>query len=532
MSEKYYGLPAVKSYNFAQRRLLVIFDSERICTMKKTFSFILISSLLFAILATTGCISESSTKNINRYKPTWKSLSRHKIPEWFRDAKFGIYTHWGPVTVGSEDGPGGGQWYGCNMYKPNSPTFEYHRKRFGDQHEFGYKDIVPLFKAENFDAEVWAELFSASGAKFAGPVVIHHDNFAMWDSAYTEWDSMDKGPKRDITAELEKAIRKRGMKFIATFHHGFTWRYFEPSYKYDGADPKYAGLYCQAHEPNEPPTQEFMDQWLGKVNEVVKKYQPDLTWFDFGLGNEKHKCITPEYQQRMFADYYNWATSNNRQVGVAHKHRHIHAHTGILDFERGREDSLVPYPWLTDTSVGQWFHQKSAPYKSVDQLVDVLVDIVSKNGCMLLNVGPAANGIIPPQGKEILLGIGDWLKVNGEAIYNTRPWLTFGEGPTLNTGGGFSERKDKPYTFEDIRFTCSKDGKTIYAVVLDWPERNLVVKSLGTKNEYHFGSIAKVQLLGHNRPLKWTQDEDELNVQFPRTKPCEHAFALKITTVE
>ena len=354
----------------------------------------------------------------------------------------------------------------------------------------------------------------------------------MWDSAYTEWDSMDKGPKHDITAELEKAIRKRGMKFIATFHHGFTWRYFEPSYKYDGADPKYAGLYCQAHEPDAPPTQEFMDQWLGKVNEVVKKYQPDLTWFDFGLGNEKQKCITPEYQQRMFADYYNWAASNNLQVGVAHKHRHIHAHTGILDFERGREDSLVPYPWLTDTSVGQWFHQKSAPYKSVDQLVDVLVDIVSKNGCMLLNVGPASNGIIPPQGKEILLGIGDWLKVNGEAIYNTRPWLTFGEGPTLNTGGGFSERKDKPYTFEDIRFTSSKDGKTIYAVVLEWPERNLVVKSLGTKNEYHFGSIAKVELLGHNRPLKWTQDENELNVQFPRTKPCEHAFALKITTVE
>ncbi|GAG40401.1 unnamed protein product, partial [marine sediment metagenome] len=253
----------------------------------------------------------------DRFKPTWESLAKHETPEWFRDAKFGIYTHWGPVTVGAEDGPGGVQWYGCNMYKPNSPTFEYHRKRFGDQHQVGYKDIVPLFKAEKFDAEQWARLFAASGAKFAGPVAIHHDNFAMWDSALTEWDSMDKGPKRDITGELEKAIRKRGMKFIATFHHGFSWRYFEPSYKYDGADPKYAGLYCQAHEPDAPPTQEFMEQWLDKVNEVVGKYEPDLIWFDFGLGNEQRNCIRPEYQRRMFADYYNWAVRNNRQVGVA-----------------------------------------------------------------------------------------------------------------------------------------------------------------------------------------------------------------------
>ena len=498
------------------------------------------SSLSFAILATSGFTSESAPTVCfaneavggDRFKPTWESLAKHETPEWFRDAKFGIYTHWGPVTVGAEDGPGGVQWYGRNMYIPNSPTFKYHRKRFGDQHQFGYKDIVPLFKAEKFDADGWAELFAASGAKFAGPVVIHHDNFAMWDSALTEWDSMDKGPKRDITGELEKAIRKHGMKFIATFHHGFSWRYFEPSYKYDGANPKYAGLYCQAHEPDAPPTQEFMEQWLGKVNEVVNKYQPDLIWFDFGLGSEKRKCITPEYQQRMFADYYNWAVRNNRQVGVAHKHRHIHTHTGILDFERGREDKLVPYPWLTDTSVGPWFCQKSTPFKSVNQIVDVLVDIVSKNGCMLLNVGPAADGTIPPQGREILLGIGSWLKVNGEAIYKTRPWQAFGEGPTLNTGGGFSERKDKPYTSEDIRFTRSKNGKTIYTVVLGWPDRKLVVKSLGTKSEYHFGSIAKVELLGHNRPLKWKQNEDGLIVQFPRNKPCKHAFVLKITTVE
>ncbi|NQT02611.1 MAG: alpha-L-fucosidase [Planctomycetes bacterium] len=495
--------------------------------MKKTISVIVVCILTVAVVSMAGCMSESAAKSIS-YEPTWESLTQHQIPEWFRDAKFGIYTHWGPVTVGSEDGPGGGQWYGRNMYMPNSPTFKYHISRFGQQNQVGYKDIVPLFKAEKFDSEQWAKLFAASGAKFAGPVAIHHDNFAMWDSAYTEWDSMDKGPKRDITAELEKAIRKRDMKFIATFHHAFTWRYFEPSYKFDGADPKYAGLYCRAHESDAPPTKEFMDKWLGMVNEVVEKYKPDLTWFDFGLGSEQHNCITPEYQQQMFADYYNWAVRNKRQVGAAHKHRHIHEHTGILDFERGREDNLVPYPWLTDTSVGQWFHQKSAAYKSVDQIVDVLVDIVSKNGCMLLNVGPAADGAIPPQAQEILLGIGDWLEVNGQAIYKTRPWQVFGEGPTRNTGGGFSENKDKLYTPEDIRFTRSKDGKTIYAIVLGWPGAGETVTIRSLADKAGAVKITDVKLLGHKGRLNWKRDLEGLKIDMPSKKPCEHAFALKI----
>ncbi len=304
--------------------------------------------------------------------------------------------------MGAEDGPSGVQWYGRNMYMPDSPTFEYHRKKFGDQSRVGYKDIVRLFKAEKFDADAWAELFAAAGAKFAGPVVVHHDNYAMWDSEFTKWDSMDQSPKRDFTAELEQAIRKHGMKYITTFHHAFAWQYYEPAYKFDAADGKHAGLYCEPHEAGTPPSKAYLDKWLGMVNEVVEKYEPDLTWFDFGL----RRVITPEYQQRMFADYYNWAANKGIDVGVAHKHRNIHEHTGILDFERGREDRLTPYPWLTDTSIGPWFHQKSTPYKSVNDIIDVLVDIVSKNGCMLLNVGPTANGTIPQDAQKLLRGIG------------------------------------------------------------------------------------------------------------------------------
>jgi len=486
------------------------------------------SALMFLVCVVMLSLSCSVFQSQNTYKPDWESLKEHKIPEWFRDAKFGIYTHWGPVTVGAEDGPGGVQWYGQNMYVEKSPTFAYHRERFGDQNDVGYKDIIGLFKAENFDADEWAELFAAAGAKFAGPVAIHHDNFAMWDSAYTEWDSADKGPKRDITGELEKAITRRGMKFIATFHHAFAWRYFEPSYKFDGADPKYAGLYCNFHEPGAQPTRRFMDQWLGKVNEVVRKYRPDLIWFDFGLGSDKRNCITPEYRQRVFADYYNWAVRNNRQVGVAHKHRTIHQHTGILDFERGREDKLTPYPWLTDTSIGPWFHQKSSSFRTVNFLVDVLVDIVSKNGCMLLNVGPKADGAIPENGQQILRGIGKWLQVNGEAIYNTRPWKTFGEGPTLNTGGGFSERKDKAYTSEDIRFTHSKDGKTVYAICLDWPGKSLTITSMGTKSGLSPTEISSVRMLGVDKKLRWSRNEDGLTITTPDNKPCENAYAFKI----
>jgi alpha-L-fucosidase len=479
------------------------------------------------VLLASGLISRTHIEGAHtslpkRYEPTWQSLSGHTDPEWFRDAKFGIYTHWGPVTVGAEDGPAGVQWYGRSMYMPDSPTFEYHRRRFGDQNEVGYKDIVNLFTPDKFDAREWAELFADAGAKFAGPVVIHHDNFAMWDSAFTEWDSMDKTPKRDFTAELEKAIRKRGMKFIATFHHAFAWRYFEPALKFDAADGRYAGLYCQSRQPGSPPTRQYMDKWLGMVNEVVDKYQPDFTWFDFGL----ESVITPEYQRRMFADYYNWAAKNGRQVGVAHKHRSIHQHTGILDFERGREDRLTPYPWLTDTSVGPWFHQKSSRFKTVNELVDVLVDIVSKNGCMLLNVGPQANGAIPDKGKQLLRGIGAWLKINGEAIYNTRPWKVFGEGPTGNTGGVFSENKDKPYTSQDIRFTQSRDGKTLYIIVLDWPQGELTVRSMKVNTT---AANARVELLGAGPVTYRINTQKQPVIQPPAQSAGEHAFAFKLT---
>ena len=460
------------------------------------------------------------------FKPEWQSLKAHREPEWFRDAKFGIYTHWGPVTVGCEDAPkdASGEWYGNEMYLTNNPIFAYHKQRFGDQLTFGYKDVILRFTAPKFDPEKWADLFARAGAKFAGPVAVHHDDFAMWDSAVTPWNSANMGPRRDITGELARAYRARGLKLLTTFHHGFAWRYFEPAFKFDAADGKNFLLYTEPHGPKDPPSRRFQEQWLAMVMEVVRKYEPDMIWFDFELA----EVITAEYQQRMFADYYNWAAAHGRESAVAHKFPQIQAYTGILDFERGREDKLVPYPWLTDTALGPWFNRNPFPYRSTKDLVHVLVDIVSKNGCMLLDVGPNADGSIPARAEQKLLELGDWLKVNGEAIYGTRPWLVYGEGPTRNGGGGFSEEKDSAFTAQDIRYT-TKNG-VLYSIVLGWPEGECTLHAIQADSA---GPDARVELLGHGPVPHRINAEKQVVIILPALavaqRPCEHAFAFKLT---
>ncbi len=455
------------------------------------------------------------------FKPDWQSLRAHKDPEWFRDAKFGIYTHWGPVTVGCEDAPQGGEWYGREMYLTNDPIFAWHQQKFGDQRTFGYKDVIPRFQAPKFDPAKWADLFAQAGARFAGPVAVHHDNFAMWDSGVTPWNSMKMGPKRDITGELAKAYRARGLKLLTTFHHGFAWRYYEPAFQFDAADGKNFLLYTEPHGPTDPPSQRFQEQWLAMVMEVVRKYEPDMIWFDFEL----NEVITPQYQRRMFADYYNWAAAHGRESAVAHKFREIHAHTGILDFERGREDRLVPYPWLTDTALGPWFNRKADPYRTTENLIHVLADIVAKNGGMLLNVGPNADGSIPDRAEKMLLEIGAWLRINGEAIYGTRPWLVFGEGPTgSGGGGGFSEGKDRSFTAQDIRFT-TKAG-ALYAITLGWPDQEFTIRAVQVDMA---GPDARVELLGYGQVSHRLNAEKQVIISLPAQRPCDHAFAFKLT---
>ncbi|MCK4921904.1 MAG: alpha-L-fucosidase, partial [Bacteroidales bacterium] len=478
---------------------------------------------------------EKEQEEVIVYEANWESLKQHEVPEWFLDAKFGIYTHWGAYAVPSWEN----EWYPRLMYSQNdkkraSKFYDYHKETWGDVSEFGYKDFIPLFTAENFDAEEWADLFKKSGAQFAGPVAQHHDGLAMWDSELTEWDAVDMGPKRDIVGELAEAIRAQDMKFVTSFHHAFSWKYYEPSYELentDTKDPEFAGvgkIYPPVHKQGDPPTQEFLDDWLNRLKEVIDNYEPDYLWFDFGWGDpafEKHN-------QKFFEYYYNAALKWDKEVVVTYKKDHLPRGVAVLDLERGQLDTLASFPWITDTSVDlkSWSYITAPDYKSVNTLVDNLVDRVSKNGNLLLNIGPKPDGSIPEEQKEMLLGIGEWLKVNGEAIYNTRPWTSYGEGETKMVTGHMTERSNKgrSYTSSDIRFTTN--GNDFYATLLDWPEGNkITIKSLHSGENLDKRKIKSIMLLGVEGELEWTRDENGLHVSLPDERPCEHAYSLKLS---
>ena len=477
------------------------------------WSTALFAGLLLIVFSSNAC-AQHKTK---AYQPTWKSLSKHPTPEWFRDAKFGIYFHWGVYSVPAY----GNEWYPRNMYRQGSDAYKHHKKKYGSQDKFGYKDFIPMFTAENFDAERWVKLFKKAGAKYIGPVAEHHDGFAMWDSKLTDWDAADMGPKRNITGELAKATRKEGLKFLTSFHHAYNWKYYEPAFEYDAKDPKYAGLYGTPHAPGMPESQDFLEDWLGKVIEVIDTYKPDYIWFDFGWEQETFE----PYKRQLLSYYYNKAEEWGKNVAVTYKRDHLPEPVATLDLERGRLDSLRETPWNTDTSIDKksWCFIDDPDYKSANTLIDNLVDRVSKNGNTLLNVAPRPDGTIPEAQKERLLAIGEWFDINGEAIYGTRYWEKFGEGPTEIEGGNFIDGKDVEYTPQDIRFTV-KDNN-LYAIALAWPEEKFTIKSL---KKLDSNKIESITLLGHGDELNWDMTDNGLEIDPPGQKPCEHAYSFKI----
>lgn len=373
--------------------------------------------LIFLLITTTSVRGQ-------KYKPTWESVKQHQTPDWFPDAKFGIYFHWGPYSVPAYKT----EWYSHWMYVKGHDIYEYHQEKYGP--EFGYKDFIPMFKAEKFNADEWVALFEKSGAKFAGPVAEHADGFAMWDSQLTEWDAMDMGPRQDIVGEIAKAIRKTDMKFITTFHHQWLFAWYPTMDKStDASNPEYQDLYgppvpreafgMSKDTPTHLPGDKFNNRWLSRVKEVVDKYRPDLVYFD-----NKLNIIDEKYRLEFLRYYYNKAENWDKKVVVTYKGKDLQKGAGVLDLERARMSSGRDFPWLTDDSVdwGSWCDVQDPDYKSADRIIDFLVDVVSKNGCMLLNITPTAAGEIPGPVKDRLLEIGAWLKINGEAIYETRPW--------------------------------------------------------------------------------------------------------------
>jgi len=483
------------------------------------------------ILLTGGCRQGEENMSIaeKKYEPTWESLKNNKIPQWLRDGKFGIYTHWGVYAVHGM-GPNG-TWYANAVYRnQNGWQRKHFEESYGPLTEKGYKDLIPMFTAENFDADEWADLFKRSGARFAGPVAEHHDGFAMWDTKYSEWNAAKMGPKRDVVGELEKAIKSRNIKFVTAFHHAYSWNYFPVwDKRYDCSNPQYSGLYGPVHEKGAEPTKEFLDEWQGKILEVIDKYDPDFLWFDFALD-----IIREDYIKEFIAYYYNKALKNKKEVVVTYKHYDLVPEVGLVDLELGQEPELTHHEWITDSSVddqGAWSYVKEAGFKPVNRLVDNLIDRVSKNGYLLLNVGPKPDGTIPDEAKKCLLGIGKWLEVNGEAIYGTSAWTFAGEGPTeleRSKDAMFNEA-DIVYTSQDIRFTVKKD--TLYAIALDWPGEEAVIYSLaGHKgfNGLYRDEIKEITMLGDDKPLEWRLDNEALFIKTPEKRPCEHAFVFEI----
>lgn len=475
----------------------------------------------------------STVVTAQQYEETWESLSKHPIPEWFKDAKFGIYAHLGVYCVPAYSN----EWYPNNMYnKSDNPdsVFQYHIRTYGDQSKFGYKDFIPMFKLEKFDPAEWAELYAQAGAKFAGPVAEHHDGFSMWPSKVNRWNAVDMGPKRDVVGELVSEIRKRDMKVVTSFHHAHNFQGFFPNVEgFDVSDPQYADLYGKLGP------EASHERWLAKLKEVIDGYQPDQIWFDFGL-----QKIPDSFKQQFAAYYYNKEAEWGKPLIITRKGDHLPEGVGVLDIERGRMQEIGQTLWQTDdsTASNSWGGVQNLRLKSPREVLYELIDIVSKNGVLMLNVCPDADGTISDEQKQILLEMGQWLKLNGEAIYSTRNWEVFGEGPSLTPqrggrgrggGRGFG-RGAIQYTAEDIRYTRSKDGKTLYAISLGWPAGPLTLRSVVVKNTL---DNVKVEMFGHSQPISFKINDNKTLTLTPpvlteEQLPCKYAYAFKLTGFE
>jgi alpha-L-fucosidase len=405
-----------------------------------------------------------------------------------------------------------------------------------------------MFRAEHFDANAWLDLFTQAGARYVVPVAEHCDGFPMYDSSLTDWDAAKMGPKRDVVGELETATRSHGLHFGVSSHRAEHWWWYDGGMKFDSdvRDPRYAGLYGPAQpmalpgendtkEPDPdhlerwlPPDKTFLDDWLARSAELVAKYHPDFLYFDWWIGQPAFQ----PYLQRFAAYYYDEAASRRQGVVLTYKGYDFPENAATLDIERGKLDTLRLLPWQTDTSVSihSWGYANNDEYRSAKSLIDELVDVVSKNGNLLLNVGPKSDGTIPEQARAILLEMGAWLKINGEAIYGSRPWLVYGEGPT-KVAGTLRNSDQQEFTAEDIRFTTHNGA--LYAIALGWPDNgDLRIRLLARGLPYLKAPVCGVKLLGSDQPLSWHQEADGLHIQLPTQRPGGPAWTFRIMEPE
>ena len=455
------------------------------------------------------------------YRADWNSLSAYRVPEWYKNAKFGIFIHWGIYSVPAF----GNEWYSRNMYIQGSPEFEHHRKTYGEQKDFGYKDFIPMFRAEKFDPKEWAELFKKAGARYVVPVAEHHDGFQMYDSEISKWNAANMGPKRNVLGELSAEFNRQGMVNGASTHRIEHWFFMGhgKEFESDITDAEQEGDFYWPAMPerdhydlfSEPaPTIDFLEDWMIRTCELIDRYRIKVLYFDWWI---QHQSAKP-YLQKIAAYYYNRAAEWGEEVVICYKHDAFMFGTALVDIERGQFAQIQPFYWQTDTAIAKnsWCYTENNDFKKAKDILCDLVDIVSKNGNLLLNVGPKADGTISDEDRAVLLEIGEWMEKNGEAVYGTRPWRIAAEGPTEVAEGQFTDGKDKVFTAEDFRFTVK--GDSLYAICLHYPEDGKVtIKALGEQDASHLpkfhGIIKSVEVLGFEEQPDWKRDGEGLHIE-------------------
>ncbi len=540
-----------------------------------TFSLFVAGTLLAQAGAEAVVLVSEENEPVmqGQFQPTWESLSEYQVPEWFRNAKFGIWAHWGPQCV-----EGSGDWMARYMYLEDSEAYKYHVEHYGHPSEFGFKDILPLFTAERWDPDKLVEFYKRVGAQYFFALGNHHDNFDLWDSKYQPWNSVNMGPRQDILDGWARAARKHGLPFGVSIHADHAWTWYEPAQRYDrkgdrmgvpydgtmtradgegkwweGYDPQ--DLYAQNHPLSQgswadgmihrqwiwgngacTPSEQYCTNFYNRTMDMINRYNPDLIYFD--------ATVLPLHPVsdaglKLAAHFYNhnMATHGGRLEAVLFGKvlNDEQRKAMVWDVERGAPNEIVDDVWQSCSCLGDWHYNASfyeeGKYKSAANVAKLLVDIVSKNGNMLLSVPLRADGTFDEKEERILCEFGDWMVTNHEAIYDTRPWLVFGEGPIAEQGTsinarGFNEGAYGKATSQDIRFT--QTDKSLYVAVMAWPEDGrVVVRSLAQGSEFYPGKIGKVELLGHGK-VDFRRTQDGLEVELPATRPNNIMPVLKI----
>lgn len=507
------------------------------------------------------------------FVPTWESLAAYQTPDWFRDAKFGIWAHWGPQCV-----PEQGDWYARNMYREGQGQYKYQCEHYGHPSRAGFKDIIHQWKAENWDPEHLVGLYKKAGAKYFMAMANHHDNFDNYDSKYQPWNSVNLGPKKDLIGGWEKAARRAGLRFAVSSHAAHAWSWYEVAQgadksgplagvPYDGKLTKADGkglwwegrdpqeLYAQNHAPgagglvwdwnaargSSLPDAAYCEKFYNRTIDLIDKYHPDLLYFD--------DTVLPlhpisDVGLRIAAYQYNTSIKRSGKLeGVVTGKVLSPAQRKCLvwDIERGVSNTIEPLPWQTDTCIGQWHYSRPLferkGYKKPGMVAQMLVDIISKNGNLMLNIPLPGGGAPDSEELAFLSDFTDWMHINSDAIYGTRPWKVSGEGPSVEAAAeplraqGFNEGRNKPYVAQDLRFVTKGDD-TLYAFAMGWPNgesaQTLTIKSLASGSPLAPGRVERVNLLGVPGPLKFTRTTNGLVLTLPAQKPCDYVYAFKI----